>query len=92
MDLRVEDFEGSLGETYELVTESESLPAVLETVQALPPSPRPAGAFRLEWRGPSEPVLPQATYGFRRDGWTVEMFVVPVGRDERGTLYEAIFN
>ena len=92
MDLRVEDFEGSVGDAYELLTEADAVPVTLETVQALPPSPRPAGAFRLEWRGPREPILPQATYGFRRDGRTVEMFVVPVARDERGTLYEAIFN
>ena len=53
---------------------------------------REAGAFRLEWRGPVDPIFVQAVYRFRRDGQEFDMFIVPVGRDERGTLYEAIFN
>jgi hypothetical protein len=92
MALRLEDFEGGVGEAYEMDARGEPLPVTLETLQALPPSGREAGAFRLEWRGPREPVLPQATYSFRRDGRSFEMFVVPVARDDRGTLYEAIFN
>jgi hypothetical protein len=37
-------------------------------------------------------MLVQAIYRFRRGDRQFDMFVVPVGRDERGTLYEAIFN
>ena len=92
MELRLEDFEAFVGETYELEAGGETLSATLETVQALPRSVREAGAFRLEWRGPREPLLPQSIYSFRRDGRSFDMFVVPVARDDRGTLYEAIFN
>jgi hypothetical protein len=53
---------------------------------------REGGAFRLEWRGPAEPVLDQAIYRFRRGEQSFDMFIVPVGRDAQGTLYEAIFN
>jgi hypothetical protein len=92
MDLTLDDFADSVGEGYELVFADSTLPIVLEQAQALPRSMREAGAFRLEWRGPADPVLAQAIYRFRRGERTFDMFMVPVGRDETGTLYEAIFN
>ncbi|HEX9457889.1 MAG TPA: hypothetical protein VGA84_02025 [Thermoanaerobaculia bacterium] len=48
--------------------------------------------FALYFLGPREPVLPQRMYDFR--GANVELaslFIVPVGRDEGGTEYEAVF-
>lgn len=92
MELSLADFEAFVGEPYDIVFADGTLPAVLEKAQALPRSAREAGAFRLEWRGPADPVLEQAIYRFRRDERLFDMFIVPVGRDERGTLYEAIFN
>lgn len=92
MELSLKDFEGRVGEPYELVFADGTLPIVLEKAQELPRSVREAGAFRLEWRGPGEPILAQATYRFRRGEETFDMFMVPVGRDSAGTLYEAIFN
>ncbi|HEX8668751.1 MAG TPA: hypothetical protein VF727_10320 [Allosphingosinicella sp.] len=92
MDLRLDNFSGAVGERFDLEVEGTALPLVLETAQELPRSMRDAGAFRLEWRGPADPVLPQAIYPFRRGEDSFEMFIVPVGRDARGTLYEAIFN
>ena len=92
MELTLADFEGFVGERYEIVFADGTLPVVLETAQALPRSMREAGAFRLEWRGPAEPILIQAIYRFRRGERLFDMFIVPVGRDPRGTLYEAIFN
>lgn len=92
MELSLADFEGFVGEPYEVVFADGTLPVVLEKAQGLPRSMREAGAFRLEWRGPAEPMLVQAIYRFRRGEQLFDMFIVPVGRDERGTLYEAIFN
>jgi hypothetical protein len=92
MDLTLDDFADCVGESYELVFADGTLPIVLEQAQALPRSVREAGAFRLEWRGPAEPVLTQAIYRFRRGSETFDLFMVPVGRDGQGTLYEAIFN
>jgi len=92
MDLSLADFEGYVGEEHEIVFTDATIPVVLETAQALPRSMREAGAFRLEWRGPAEPILAQAIYRFRRGEQLFDMFIVPVGRDARGTLYEAIFN
>jgi hypothetical protein len=92
MELSLADFEGFVGEPHEIVFSDGTLPVMLEKAQGLPRSMREAGAFRLEWRGPAEPMLVQATYRFRRGERLFDMFIVPVGRDESGTLYEAVFN
>ncbi len=92
MELSLVDFEAFVGEPHEIVFADGALPVVLEKAQGLPRSMREAGAFRLEWRGPTEPVLAQAVYRFRRGEQLFDMFIVPVGRDSGGTLYEAIFN
>jgi hypothetical protein len=92
MELSLKDFEQHVGEPYELVFSDATLPIMLEKAQELPRSIREAGAFRLEWRGPAEPILTQAIYRFRRGDDNFEMFIVPVARDAGGTLYEAIFN
>lgn len=92
MELSLADFEEFVGEPHEIVLADGTIPIVLEKAQGLPRSVREAGAFRLEWRGPAEPILVQAIYRFRRGEQLFDMFVVPVGRDARGTLYEAVFN
>jgi hypothetical protein len=92
MELSLADFEDFVGEPYEIVFADGTIPVVLEKAQGLPRSMREAGAFRLEWLGPAEPVLPQATYRLRRGEQLFDMFIVPVALDSRGALYEAIFN
>ncbi len=92
MELSLADFEGFVGEPHEVVFADGTIPIVLEKAEGLPRSTREAGAFRLEWRGPVEPILVQAIYRMRRGEQLFDMFIVPVGRDERGMLYEAIFN
>jgi hypothetical protein len=48
--------------------------------------------FTLLFRG-SETILPQQIYTMRHaTAGSVDIFIVPVGRDARGTQYEAIFN
>ena len=49
--------------------------------------------FALAFRGPADVYLPQQIYSLvhQRLG-TMSIFLVPVGRDERGFEYEAIFN
>jgi hypothetical protein len=59
------------------------------------PAQDPSGArapFSLLFRGPAEPILPQATYRLaHRSVGAVEIFIVPIARDESGTSYEAVF-
>lgn len=48
--------------------------------------------FSIFLLGPRDPILPQGTYTLRADEATLEMvFIVPIGRDEEGTEYEAVF-
>jgi hypothetical protein len=48
--------------------------------------------FSIVFRGPAEPVLPQRIYPMSHgDLGEFAIFLVPVGRDERGILYEAVF-
>ena len=73
----------------------------LELCEATPPRIALAGgtnqkayeSFSLFFRGPTDHVLAQRIYAFdcERLG-RFELFIVPVGRDQRGTKYEAAFN
>ncbi|MGA9581395.1 MAG: hypothetical protein WBR13_05440 [Allosphingosinicella sp.] len=91
-ELRLDEFEGREGETFELALDGESLTLTLTRVQPLPPSGREAGAFVLEWLGPVDPVLPQAIYTLRQGEDRFEIFIVPLRKDSEGVRYEAIFN
>ena len=49
--------------------------------------------FSLLFRGPLRPLLPQQITTLEHDTLGVlEIFIVPVGPDEYGQRYEAIFN
>ena len=49
--------------------------------------------FALVFRGPTTPLLPQATYAMEHRDWgRFEIFLVPIGKDERGVRYQAIFS
>ena len=55
------------GKPFELVLQRrQRCRSSSQRLRTLPRSMREAGAFRLEWRGPAEPVLAQAIYRFRR--------------------------
>jgi hypothetical protein len=85
------DFAATEGSVFQVEVDGGRLELKLETAAELPPSGRAAGSFRLEFRGPAEPMLPQATYRMHRDGESADIFIVPIERNAAGTLYEAIF-
>jgi len=91
-ELKLEHFAGNVGKTYEIVFTDATLPAVLEEAQATPGGVREDGGFRLQFRGPPEPVLPQGIFAFRLDEETDDIFIVPIGKNENGAQYEAIFS
>jgi hypothetical protein len=91
-DLRIEDFGDRVGRSFTVESEEGTLAMTLETAQPLPAGVREAGSFRLIFRGPSEPALPQAIYPFAYEGEAFDIFIVPVARDPNGMFYEAIFN
>ena len=48
--------------------------------------------FTLVFRGPVDPVLPQRIYRLEHETLEpMEIFIVPIARDEAGTSYEAVF-
>jgi hypothetical protein len=90
--LRLDEFKGREGESFELVLGDRTIPFTLAKVRELPDSGREGGAFVLDWQGPYEPVLPQNIYAFRQGKDEYEIFIVPIARDRGGAQYEAVFN
>ncbi len=49
-------------------------------------------SFSVIFRGPVEPVLPQRVYSLEHEGLgKLDLFLVPIGPDEKGMLYQAVF-
>lgn len=92
-----EDFKDRVGSAF---TVSElgisGIALTLEEATLLPiykgaPSPRPP--FSLIFIGTAEQFLPQKLYELRHPIMgQVTLFLVPVGKDERGIQYQALFN
>jgi hypothetical protein len=48
--------------------------------------------FSLLFRGPADPVLPQRIYRLEHESLgPLEIFIVPIARDDAGSTYEAVF-
>ena len=49
--------------------------------------------FALRFRGDCNQVFPQRVYSIKHDSiGDFDLFLVPIGRDDTGTFYEAVFN
>jgi len=49
--------------------------------------------FSLRFRGDRNKVFPQRIYPMKHDSiGDFDLFLVPIGRDDSGTFYEAVFN
>jgi hypothetical protein len=90
-ELTWNDFAGATGSVYEVASGETRIDLTLDRAEQLPVVDRAGSAFRLEFLGPVDPVLPQAIYPFRLGDDAFEMFIVPIARDQEGTRYEAIF-
>jgi hypothetical protein len=76
---------------------SEPMEVELTQVAALDPrnAPKPANRepFSLIFRGPRTFCVPQRIYKLDHEKLgTLEIFLVPIGPDEKGMRYEAVFN
>jgi hypothetical protein len=97
--LSFEQFSGRVGQTFQVgagggPTISAELVEATEGAEAGGPGPdgRARQQFALVFRGPVEPVLPQATYAVEHDELgRLEIFLVPIGPDGAGMRYEAVF-
>lgn len=89
----VETFVPHLHTAFEVEVEpGTSLPVELIEVARGPAHPR-ALMFWLMFRGPGAPLLPQATYRLHHAVLgDLDLFLVPVGRDEKGVSYQVVFN
>jgi hypothetical protein len=63
----------------------------LDRAEEIASAGRSGGSFRLEFLGPSDPLLPQASYPVRVGDDMIDIFMVPIGADRTGARYEAIF-
>lgn len=100
--LTIEHVRPSVGSAYELdLGEHGALTLTLLSVVGFGDPPAggegPAGSVRLqpfsmEFRGPHEPQLGQATYGLvHAELGSLAVFLVPIARDPEGMRYQAIF-
>jgi len=97
-ELTVESFLPHVGEMFRVSFEANpEIPLALVEARALASARPIVGAgrrqpFALLFRGAGETILVQRIYRVEHDrigGW--DIFLVPVGRDGGGVLYEAIF-
>jgi hypothetical protein len=90
-DIALSHFSGRVGKSFDVTVGGHRLSLILEAAQDLPGSPRPGGAFRLEFLGPRDPMLDQGIFPFEIGADRFEIFVVAIARDMSGTRYEAVF-
>jgi len=98
-------FEPLIGHTFAVTLKDGTVPLVLRSVTRLPPprrlaagAPAPADGnwradpFTLLFGGATH-LLPQRTYALTTAalGGAIDVFIVPVGRDAQGFIYEAVF-
>jgi hypothetical protein len=93
-EITIDTFMPLAGSDFEVeqpgvVLRLERVAAVMESERAkLRSTP-----FSLFFRGPAKPHLPQHTYTFRHPAFSepLQIFIVPVGRNNEGFDYEAVF-
>ena len=96
----LETFQPLVGERFEIAADESSIDVVLAEANATQADGEPdapnGGArrpFSIVFRGPLEPILPQRIYPFRQDKLgSFELFIVPIGPDDDGMRYEAVFS
>jgi hypothetical protein len=99
-NLEASYFTGYLNQNFSITADSgEQLEAelsqvtVLETHQAAASQEKRRQPFSVVFTGPTEPVLPQGICLIMHEKLEpLSLFIVPIGPDEKGMRYEAIFN
>jgi len=91
--LEHEDFAKHLNSTFRIrIAESQTVESQLTEVSELLLSPKQE-RFSLVFRTSNDFFLGQGQRPFEHDViGEFELFLVPIGRDDNGTDYEAIFN
>lgn len=91
-----ETFAARANETFDLGMGESAMPLTLVEVQPLTTHAYPGmlrSPFSLMFRSGSPVVLPQKVYRLKNATMgPVDIFLVPVGRDVSGVVYQAVFN
>ena len=88
--LTVDDFAALVGDRFTLAGGGAYELTQARAGAAAPGAPRPP--FTLLFAGPPEPVREQGIQALTHpDLGTLELFLVPVGRDAAAVRYEAVF-
>jgi hypothetical protein len=94
--LTKDSFAGYIGESFQLkLASSEVITLELTEVTVLHSRrSEQRQPFSIVFRGPHTPALQQAMYMLNHEqmGLIENLFLVPIGLDERGRYYEAVFN
>jgi len=93
--LTQDDFKPLQGSTFQIrLNPQETVPVELAEVSEVPDHEGPRRApFSLVFRGAHRFVLPQGTYRVEHEKiGPMEIFLVPIGPDQKGMRYEAVFN
>ena len=100
-DLNVESYKKHIDTIFAIATDDKPIELVLTeatTGKAIKKGPGVPDSIRddpfaLLFRGPADTPLPQRLYSIRHEELgDLVLFLVPVGIDEEGRYYEAIFN
>lgn len=88
-----EDFAAQLNTKFRVqVDEANAIDLVLSEVSELKTSPRQE-QFSIVFQGPLEAFLGQGGRQFEHEEMgDFSLFLVPIGQDENGYQYEAVFN
>ena len=91
-----ETFAGRAGETFDLTMGDSTMPLTLAEVTPLPSRPFPGmmrAPFSLIFRSTNPVVLPQRMYRLENSAMgALDVFLVPIGRDVKGAVYQAVFS
>jgi hypothetical protein len=91
-NLTCQSFIPHLNSVFRVGSDAEWIAVELVEVSE-PRLSRRTEAFSLVFRGPSSTFLQQAMYRFQHaEIGDLDLFIVPIGRDEHGLYYEAVFN
>jgi hypothetical protein len=89
-------FAPRVGESFDMSLGEATSPLTLVQVNPLPAHKFPGmvrDPFSLIFRSASPVVMPQKIYRLNNAAMgALDIFLVPVGRDKEGVLYEAVFN
>lgn len=95
MQFNFEDFSGCVDKPFTLQLDDATYPLTLISADKLPSSAALGDreAFSIVFRGEGDLVLAQQIYRIRNDTLgEMDLFIVPIGPDEKGMCYEAVFS